>query len=49
MNETGIRVPSLAKPPLALLEGAQGPQEVDPAKSRPIHVGEVEFAEHALP
>src|SRR5262252_7120446 len=49
MNVTGMWVPSLSEPPLTLLVGAQRPQEVDAAKGRPIHVGEVEFAEHALP
>src|SRR5262249_49237053 len=49
MNVTGMRVPLFSETPLTLLVGAQRPQEVDAAKGRPIHVGEVEFAEHALP
>src|SRR6516164_1192713 len=41
--------PSFSETPLTLLVGAQRPQEVDAAEGGPIHVGEVEFAEHALP
>src|SRR5260370_28939340 len=40
---------SFSKTPLALLESSHRPQEIDTSKGRPIHVREIELAEHTLP
>src|ERR1019366_5330967 len=39
----------LSVAPMALLEGADRTQEIDPTKCRPEHIGEVEFAVGTLP
>ena len=40
---------SFSETPLPLLESAQRPQEIDSSKRWPIHVCEIELAEHTLP
>src|SRR5262245_15634614 len=40
---------SFSETPLPLLESSQRPQEIDSSKRWPIHVREIELAEHTLP